>query len=133
MGVISLFSSCSCRSDDWGTENVEDNTSKRAKKRARQKKNKLVKQVTTPDPSKFEILETYEFRGRCIARVKYADATTFEGEKILVFDAPADKVREQAVLDPHFCEGDHLSPVARFKPTEWRLAKWFLHTWFAFD
>ena len=49
--------------------------------------------------------------------MRYSGATNYEGVKILVYDAAGHDVLAQRVMDPHFCEGDHLSPIARFKPT----------------
>jgi len=111
MGVFGM-SSCSCDNSCCSF----DYTSKR-------------KAVTSPDPTKFEILETYEHWGWCIARVRYTEATNYEGEKILMFNAPEKYVRTQTKLDPHFCEEDHLSPFARFEPTKhgWKMAKYLLH------
>lgn len=53
-----------------------------------------------------------------MARVKYLDATNYEGEKILVFkQIPMDTIRHLKRLDPHFCDDGHVSPFARFEPT----------------
>jgi len=69
------------------------------------------------DLSTYWVLDTAKV-GQCtIVKVKYRNATNFEGVKILVYlgDLPAK-------LDPHFCD-NHKSPIARFEPTE---RGWFL-------
>ena len=46
------------------------------------------------------------------------DATNYEGEKILLYlDTQLSAFYAAEALDPHFCEGDHLKPFARFEPT----------------
>lgn len=70
-----------------------------------------------------------------IAEILYPDAKNYEGKKILIYksnkytmDNLYKKLISGKYLDPHFCEGDHLSPVARFVPTEegWEMAKAFV-------
>ena len=48
--------------------------------------------------------------------VRYLDATTFKGEKLLVYRAIASEFWTRTKIDPHFLgvDGD---PVARFPPT----------------
>jgi len=77
-----------------------------------------------PNPKNFEILETQSFGAWTVAKVKYPDATNYEGTKILVYRATLNKLASQKELDPHFCEKGHLSPFARFEPTEagWKVA-----------
>jgi len=71
-----------------------------------------------PDPRVFTILDINEIGAYLIAEVQYAGCTNFEGVKILVFQGVRKKELERAsFLDPHFCEGEHLSPFARFEPT----------------
>jgi len=56
-----------------------------------------------------------------VAKVKYWNATNYEGVKILVYQGAL-----PARLDPHFCD-KHKSPIARFEPTErgWMMAAAF--------
>lgn len=72
-----------------------------------------------PDPKKFEILESGFTGDFTIIRIKYPDCENFEGEKILVYEGfVLRELMQLKEIDPHFCDGDHLSPVARFRPTE---------------
>lgn len=83
------------------------------------------RKLPNPDPHNFNI-EKFEQVGKyAVIRVKYPDCTNYEGRKILVFESTVEEVLKQKVLDPHFCDDGHLSPIARFEPTEkgWDLAK----------
>ena len=72
-----------------------------------------------PDPSDFKILEGGVNKDFTIVRVHYPDCDNFEGEKILVYKGHVLKeVMAQKKLDPHFCDKGHLSPIARFAPTD---------------
>jgi len=72
-----------------------------------------------PDPRKFEIKFTWSVGGYTVADVLYPDAKNYEGRKFIVYKATEAEVRAAKFLDPHFCESkDHLSPFARFEPTE---------------
>ncbi len=72
-----------------------------------------------PDPRKFKILEGGVNKDFTIIKVQYEGCTNYEGVKILVYKG---HVLQELVnadgIDPHFCEGPHLSPIARFAPTE---------------
>lgn len=74
-----------------------------------------------PNPLKFTILHTEQFKNAVVARIVYPDCNTFEGVKICVFigvtSAELEKLNE---IDPHFSEGRY-SPIARFKPTDYGL------------
>jgi len=51
-----------------------------------------------------------------IAKIRYPDCTSYEAEKILVFESTTVRqVRAWRRIDPHFCDGEHNSPIARFK------------------
>lgn len=79
-----------------------------------------------PNPNKFKILKTEQVGKFLIAKIQYPDATNYEGVKVLVFEGVSDLLlRSSKKIDPHFCDGSHLSPIARFEPTEkgWELAK----------
>ena len=54
-----------------------------------------------------------------IAKIRYSDCINYEGNKILVFENASKKeVLSAKEIDPHFCESNHLSPIARFEPTK---------------
>lgn len=86
-----------------------------------------INQLPNPNPKNFEILRTAEIKEFTIIEIKYPDCTNYEGRKILVYKAASKDVINQKIIDPHFCDGNHLSPVARFEPTEfgWEAAKLF--------
>lgn len=72
-----------------------------------------------PKPSNFEILEAGVNKEFTIAKVRYPDCDNFEGLKILVYKGHVIKeLVKQTELDPHFCNHGHLSPIARFAPTD---------------
>jgi len=73
-----------------------------------------------PDPANFNVIST-EQRGKwLICVVEYPDCQNYEGRKVLVFhDVDIQELFQQERLDPHFCDtANHISPVARFEPTE---------------
>lgn len=81
-----------------------------------------------PDPKNFFIEKTEVFDRFVIIQVVYPDCTNFEGKKILVYeDVSANDIHRLGYLDPHFCDDKHISPIARFIPTDkgWRYAKTF--------
>lgn len=81
-----------------------------------------------PDPRNFELLQVVQVDDFVIALVSYPDCKNYEGEKILVFeDTTKERIQAALELDPHFCDDNHLSPVARFKPTKagWNRARRF--------
>lgn len=84
-----------------------------------------------PDPSRFKILNHYEYNGWTIVKVFYEGCTNFEGNKVLVFDETYAVVVAKSArgMDPHFSSSG-LSPVARFEPTTrgWHLAQKFVHS-----
>lgn len=71
-----------------------------------------------PDPSQFNILRLDQIGEWTVAEVMYHEAVNYEGKKIMVYRASRECVSTRRVLDPHFCDGKHLSPFARFEPTE---------------
>ena len=72
-----------------------------------------------PRPTNFKILEGGMNKDFTIIKVKYPDCDNYEGEKILVYKGHVLKeVMALKELDPHFCDKGHLSPIARFEPTE---------------
>ena len=76
------------------------------------------KQTPNPNPKNFQILESGLNKDFTIIKVRYPDAINYEGVKILVYKGHVLKELMQATeIDPHFCD-KHLSPIARFVPTE---------------
>lgn len=78
-----------------------------------------------PNPTRFTIWQIQGIGRFTIVRVHYPDCRNFEGEKILVFEGVSVKaVKSLRTLDPHFCDGAHVSPIARFVPTKqgWKYA-----------
>jgi hypothetical protein len=73
--------------------------------------------LPNPDPNNFEILKSW-FAGEFVAvEIRYPDCTNYEGRKILVYKGAIEDLQKAKFLDPHFCEGEHISPIARFEPT----------------
>ena len=75
-----------------------------------------------PDPRNW-IIKDIEVRNNfTIAYINYPNCDNFEGNKILVFKGDvSNEILNSSVLDPHFCDGNHLSPIARFIPTAYGL------------
>ena len=82
-----------------------------------------------PDPSNYEIIETFQEDNILVVKIRYPNCTTYEGLKILVyFDVTLEQLKQQKLIDPHFSENKNFaSPIARFEPTErgWFMAKGF--------
>lgn len=85
-----------------------------------------------PVPSDFEVVRWEELENTddgntaIVVELRYPSCTNYDGRKVLVFeDAEAfwTRVENDEPVDPHFLE-DHVSPVARFEPTDrgWDLA-----------
>lgn len=81
-----------------------------------------------PNPRRFTIVRAAQHGRLTAVEVHYPDATTYEGRKLMVFRASESEIRNAKELDPHFCDGHHLSPLARFRPDQagWGLAMEFL-------
>ena len=81
--------------------------------------------LPNPDPINFKILNIYD-EGYIAILIKYPDCTNYEGNKILVFDntIKIKNIINLKKIDPHFCDGGHIPPIARFEPTErgWSMA-----------
>ena len=86
--------------------------------------------LPNPNPANFRITKQYQVKDIVVVTVKYPDCTNYEGLKIMVYRAQLNDVLAQDKLDPHFCNGKHLSPLARFVPTEegWKMAIAFAQT-----
>lgn len=76
--------------------------------------------LPNPDPKKFTINRTHatvSINACLVLAVNYPDCTNYEGDKILLFVGNIPNLSKITKLDPHFCEGKHPSPFARFEPT----------------
>jgi len=83
----------------------------------------IIKEVIlgNPNPSNFKILSAGMNENFTILKVKYPDCANYEGVKILVYKGHILKeLMAMTEVDPHFCD-KHLSPIARFEPTEYGL------------
>ncbi len=75
---------------------------------------------TTPNPNRFrfEVLNVAEGEKYVLAEIRYEDATTYEGRKLLLFTkVDYEKCIASKEMDPHFLP-DVPTPLARFKPDE---------------
>lgn len=72
----------------------------------------------------FEIIRTTEHNGYVIAELRFPEFKNYNGHKVCVYRGTKKHLLDKHYLDPHFCEGKHLSPLARFIPTEkgWSMA-----------
>lgn len=76
-----------------------------------------------PDPKNFTIKAVNLWqhkRSICVVEVNYPGCTTFEGNKILVYEAELKVFSNPSYLDPHFTETNHL--LARFPASNEGLA-----------
>lgn len=85
-----------------------------------------------PNPKHFNLLRVEKVGRFVVVMAHYPDCYNYEGNKVLVFEnADVSFIRNLASMDPHFCDSKlHLSPVARFEPTEkgWNYAMRFVET-----
>ena len=102
MGLGLGFSRCSCGDSDGPSGGIQ--------------KGELNMIFGNPKPKNFHIKEAFVIGDFVSVVVNYPDCINFEGNKIMVYEATLAEVTAQAELDPHFCSGDHLSPIARFRP-----------------
>lgn len=76
-------------------------------------------QPPNPNPKNFKILAVSvakRKRSICVVEVNYPGCTTFEGNKILVYEANLAAFSHPSTLDPHFTESGAL--IARFPATD---------------
>lgn len=75
--------------------------------------------LPNPNPRNYEVLWTSSVGAYLVLEVKYPDATTYEGKKILLFEnVTLGQLKEQDFIDPHFSDMKSvISPIARFEPT----------------
>lgn len=106
MGLGLLVSSCSC--DCPPPQRVEVEVEVKQSKTQR---------TPTKDYKVLDVIQGTHF---VALLVRYSAATNYEGKKILVYRDSLHAVLahgEKFGLDPHFCESEHPSPIARFEPT----------------
>ena len=71
-----------------------------------------------PDPGNFRIVHLDDYGANVVAVIRYPDAISYEGMKVLVFQGVTMReLRAAAIIDPHF-RREGLAPFARFEPTE---------------
>lgn len=76
-----------------------------------------------PDPKNFRIIEGGYSGNYTIIKIHYPNCNNYEGIKILMYAGHVLKeLMAMKEIDPHFCNGGHLSPIARFEPSEEGLA-----------
>jgi hypothetical protein len=66
------------------------------------------------------VIEKIASHGRFVmAMIRYPDCTNYEGRKIVLFEnVTEDQVKKLDFIDPHFCNAGHVSPIARYVPTD---------------
>lgn len=86
--------------------------------------------LNNPDPKKFNIEKIAGIGEWVYAEIRYPDCTNYEGLKILVFyKVKIEDIMASKEIDPHFCDNNHIKPIARFEPSElgkflaWNLVK----------
>lgn len=83
----------------------------------RQANGTVVPVKVNPDAGKFTRVHTYAAGDYIVATVNYPDATTFGGNKVIVFEGLSlTDFYKLTQLDPHFIEGNSI--VARFPGDE---------------
>jgi hypothetical protein len=77
----------------------------------------------------YTILDYYQKTNAIAVKMKFKNFENYEGVKILIFKGKKiNHVLEMEFIDPHFCENQKHSPIARFEPTDegWQCAKMFV-------
>lgn len=93
MGMISLFRSCSTNYQPSSVPTPAPN----------------------PDPSRWKVLDVWQYKYAYVLKVHYLDCTNFEGVKVMVYRGAWPAAAPPALLDPHFTDSPD-SPIARFRP-----------------
>lgn len=76
------------------------------------------KRTPNPDPMRYTILQSEQVGKYCVLTIQYHGCLNYEGQKILVYEAWLEELKNQPALDPHFSENtEYYSPIARFEPT----------------
>jgi hypothetical protein len=67
----------------------------------------------------FQLIQSQQVGSFVVAQIKYTTCTTFDGNKIIVFDGmKIDDLMKLKTIDPHFSEEvKNCHPIARFMPT----------------
>jgi hypothetical protein len=84
---------------------------------------------SNPNPKNFKFKKIEEMELYTIVWINYPDCINYEGDKIMVFENTSiEDLANAKTIDPHFCDGDHISPIARFEPTKrgWEMAVSFI-------
>lgn len=83
-----------------------------------------------PDPFRFKIKRLQQVGLLVVAKITYPDATTFNGDKVLVFKMEAGMLKKRSGIDPHFLDNPS-DPIARFpgNGAGWKNAMLFAKTW----
>lgn len=68
-----------------------------------------------PNPGRWTLLDWWEYKRGYVLKVRYPDATNYEGVKIMVYRGKFPGEGKLTTLDPHFRPGSD-SPIARFRP-----------------
>lgn len=77
------------------------------------------KTLSNPNPKNFKIIKVMDIGNYIAVEINYPDCINYEGNKIMVYqNITKNEIRKIKFLDPHFCDGNHLSPIARFEPTK---------------
>ncbi len=89
----------------------------------------LEKVKGNPDPTRFYVIKALPVGTYLVAVIKYPDAISYEGVKVLVYeDLTEVELRRFTTIDPHFSDSKkYKSPIARFVPTNdgWDMALHF--------
>ena len=106
MGLFRKNSSCGCdnKSSTIITNTVVNNYIERPTQ-------------SNPNPFNYRIIRSNLYNNNLVAEIHYPDCTNYEGRKILLFKN-CKSLSKLKSIDPHFCQGNHISPFARFEPTE---------------
>ena len=79
-----------------------------------------------PNPHNFLVVEALELGEYTVTKIKYPDCgNIYQASKILLYKGVTKTQLQRAdSLDPHFCDKGHISPIARFEPTDrgWQMA-----------
>jgi len=134
MGLgIGKMSSCRCghSSPSYAGFRTADEIAAAVTERQKVERKKMLKNAPKPDYTKHEILDVVEVMGWTLVKIKYDEETNYEGTKIILYACRAAELVKapKTAFDPHFCEGNHLSPFARFEPTDkgWNAAIEFMN------
>ena len=127
------LSSCGCGTTGTGRiSGLVENRSNTPKSDGEAASTKMIRssayKSTDPDPMNFKVMRTKRYGEYTMAHIRYPNCTNYEGNKVMVFyNIPIFTLKALTKLDPHFCEGDCTSPIARFEPTGrgWAMARLF--------